>query len=291
MIHLHLGAHKTASTHLQKALAAACAGADGVCFLGPETLRAPGCLIEPLLAFGRDHPDGAQAAACLHERIADADHVLLSEENILGTAHSRQMLREKRFYPGAELRLERLVAALPRGPVTLHMAVRDPAGYLVSAYCQRLYSGHVLPFATFVAGVSLQDMLWSEVVRRLMSVAGVDRCVLWRYEDYQEILPQIAGALLPTRLSPRFLPEPGLVHPGLTVQAHDWLMAQHAAGRSPDGLAKEARARWPKTPGAMPFAPFDSARLARSARAYAADIAAVAILDRVTLLRPPVAKA
>jgi hypothetical protein len=291
MIELHLGAHKTASTHLQKALRGASAGARDICFLGPTEMRAPEIGLEALLARGTADPLGAEAAAALRGRIGGAAHVLLSEENILGTAHSPKMLREGRFYPGSEVRVARLIAGIGGGPVRLHLAVRDPAGFLVSAYCQRLYAGHVLSFATFLDGLAPQAMRWSDLLERLLCVDGVDQCVLWQYEEYQAVMPQIVAGLLPAPLAATVRAEPGVVHPGLSHAAHAWVIAQAAAGRSPERLAREARVLWPKVPGVAAFAPLNPATLDASSSAYAADVTTMAAMPRVTLLNPPDAKA
>ena len=191
VIDLHLGAHKTASTHLQKCLRVALDGAQNACFLGPSEMRTAPFGFEALAARGPGDPAGAEAAAALRRRIAGVPCVVISEENVLGTAHAPKMLREARFYPRADARLAHLVAGLGAARVRLHLAVRDPAGFLVSAYCQRLYAGQVLPFAAFLGGLSPDRLRWSEMLGRLLAVPGVAGVTLWRYEDYPGVLGEI----------------------------------------------------------------------------------------------------
>jgi hypothetical protein len=299
MIRLHLGAHKTASTHLQKALASATGGARSVCYLGPSEMRSPDIAAEALAAHGPSDPLGAEAAAAIRTRMTGAGHVLISEENILGTAHAPAMLREARFYPRAATRVANIVAGIARDghsvtPVQLYLAVRDPAGFLVSAYCQRLYAGQVLSFEAFLGGLAPDALNWSDLVERLLTVPGVAGCVIWRYEDYASLLPRIGQALLPAECVARYRPGRNVVHPGLSAAAHAWVMAQADAGKPHAGLAREARNRWPKTANAQPFAPFGQDALRASATSYRADIAAIAELPGVTWLRPgdaPVAEA
>jgi hypothetical protein len=89
----------------------------------------------------------------------------------------------------------------------------------------------------------------------------------------------------------RVAARPEVVHPGLSHAAHAWVMAEAASGAAPEGLARTARARWPKLPGVAAFAPFDAGVLAQSAAAYAADLDRMAALPGVRLIGGPAREA
>jgi hypothetical protein len=92
--------------------------------------------------------------------------------------------------------------------------------------------------------------------------------------------------MLPATVAAALVPAEGVVHPGLSQRAHDWVMARASKGHAAAGLARAARKRWPKVDGAAPYAPFGARDLAESAQSYADDLARLAAWPRVTLLHP-----
>jgi hypothetical protein len=286
VIGLHLGAHKTASTHLQRTIAAHSVQieAQGMTYLGPAELRGNGLRLGWVAAGGAD---AQSAARRVGKEIARRPRLLISEENILGTAHEPEMLLQGRFYPEGGLRLSRVLDALGRdGPSEmLYLAVRDPAGFMVSAYCQRLFSGAIEPFGAFLGACDPSRMRWSELVRRLLGDDRVAGCLVWRYEDWPAIAPQVLARMLPAGVAAQVEVVPGVTHPGLSARAHGWVMQAHADGETAPDLARRARRRFPKSAIEPGFQPFSDATRAASAAAYADDLERIALLPGAELLR------
>ncbi len=284
---LHIGAHKTATTHLQKALDRASTQLQqaGVVFLGPSLLRKP-----PFNFLSVLSGDDAAATTGLAQAVAGADRLVLSEENLLGTAHQPKALRQGRFYPNAETRLARLIRAYDLAPLHLMMAVRDPVDFYVSAYSQLLYSGRVRPFEEFIGACDVPSMQWSELIDRLIAVDGVDQFTVWRYEDYPAVGRDILPIMLGATGNEVTLPD-HVQHPGLSARAHAQIFEWVAAGQSPParGFGREARALFPKKEGVAAYQPWDPEAVARSAAAHTVDLDRIAAIDRVNLLRPQAA--
>lgn len=282
---LHLGAHKTASTHLQKTLRAAAPAmaARGLLWLGPAELRGSGLRLG-LVAAGA--PGAGAAARALRAALASQPAALLSEENILGTPHAPRPDRAPELYPQADARLERVLAAADRPRVRLFLGLRDPAGFLTSAYGQSLLGGQIAPFADWLGGVAPEALRWSGLVARLRTLPGVAGVVLWRFEEYPAVLPALLAALLPADLAAQLRPAAGVTHPGLSARAQAQVMAALAAGTAGPETAQAARRLYPKGPQEPGFLPFDAAVRAASAAAYAADLARMAAWPAVRLLRP-----
>jgi len=281
MIRLHLGAHKTASTHLQQTLRPhrARLARAGLVWLDPRDLRA--APLDPSAAAETGAPGGAAALVG-----AAGVEALLSEENLLGSAHERGMWLARRLYPRAGARLANLLAATGWHGVGLFMAVRDPAAFLVSAYAQRLYAGQVTDFATFLDGLDPVLLRWSDLAARLVAVPGVAGLTVWRHEDYPAILSRLLPRMLPDDLGAGIRPLPQVVHPGLSAAAHAEVLARIAAGQPGAGLARALRTRYPKSDAWPGYQPFDATARAASATAYCDDLARLARLDGVTLLTP-----
>ena len=197
-IRIHLGAHKTATTELQRALRSVrdALGSDGLGYLGPRALRSE---VSPLFhAIHKGEPDAWESC---RRRFAGwlsrhEDH-LISEENILGTTFRGAMFgKDNRIYPAASEALSQLIVLLGGGPVELFLSVRDPAQFVTSAYGQQLKTGTGIDIESYTGGVSVADLSWTDLVQRLLSVPGVARLICWRYEDYAALRPVILERML-----------------------------------------------------------------------------------------------
>lgn len=288
---LHLGAHKTASTHLQRSLRAAAPALQdgGVALFTPPDLRGAGGLPLEAAAAG-----DAAAAARLHAAwAATGRRLVISEENLLGPA-----LRAEApdvLYPRAHHRLAAMLGlvpeagddAAPPGPVQLMLAVRDPADWLVSSHGQRMMAGHWTRFDAFLAGHDPRRLTWSELVVRLLGVPGVTGCDIWRFEDWPAVMPVVLARMLPAALVPAIPPAPRAVNPGLSARA----LAALAEEAAPDRAARRAAAaavqalypKGPEHPAPQPFAPGLRAEIAA---AHAEDLAALACLPGAHVLQP-----
>jgi hypothetical protein len=277
---LHLGPHRTATTHLQQALAAArpALEAAGLRLLLPRDLRGTGALPLEAVAAG----DPVAEARFRAGAVPGPAGLLLSEENLLGPALRRDL--GPLPYPQAADRLSRLLAAAGwDAPVRLLLALRPPADWLVSLWSQRLAAGHFLPFGRFAAGIDPARLGWADLVARLLAVPGVAGCTLWRLADYPALAPAILAEALPPDAVAQVRPAPARANPGLTAAAVA-LIAAGAPGRdraAQRALVAAARAQHPEGPAVAPFAP---ALLAEAAAAHAADLARLAGLPGVRIL-------
>lgn len=281
---VHLGPHRTATTHFQQMLAAARPGvtAAGGRLLLPRDLRGPRALpLEAAVAGDADAAGRFRQGA-----LPGPKGLLLSEENLLGPALRRDL--GPLPYPLAAMRLERLLtaAAWPT-PVHLMLAIRPPADWLVSAYSQRLLAGHYLPFAEFAAGIDPRRLGWAGLVGRLRALSGVAGCIWWRFAEYPRLLPAILSQAVPVEAAGLVRASPGRANPGLSAPA---VAAVAAAASGKDraaqrALAAEARARFPVGAASPPFAPFPPQLLAEAAAAHAEDLARLACLEDVACLQ------
>jgi len=288
---VHIGAHKTASTHLQIGLrrAGSALTRHGVTVFTPPALRAPELGLQDYLGLPPGDKRLAEHGARLRAAFGGpAERLVISEENILGNAHAHDMIRSRRFYPRAEAVVPQVLDLLPPGPKTVALAMRDPASFLTSAYSQRLMSGAPDRFDHFLEGLSPLEMSWFDLVTRLRVAAPDARIVIWRFEDY----PSIAGPVLRALLGPAATEVPlanAAAHPGLSAQAHLAVMAEAPALREMGQQAARARIAalreaHPKGPDAPGFDPFLPSIKARSARAYHEDVGRIATIPGVTLL-------
>ncbi|MFT4012390.1 MAG: hypothetical protein QM682_03105 [Paracoccus sp. (in: a-proteobacteria)] len=291
-VSIHLGAHKTASTHLQLSLRLARDDLrmGGLFLAEPSMLReeAAALPLSDALAGGAGCPAQARCRDLLAQARGDAPHLLLTEENILGgTRRGSLFSRRGLIYPFAVRRAGQAIQICGGGPSTLFLALRDPASFNVSAFALQLSLGNETEFPAFLQGRDPARVGWSGLVKRLTGIEGVARLVIWRFEDYPALRSRLLLRMLPSGLAER-VPDPPPSNESMTQAGYDWFLRRATADAGADLriLARKARKRFPRAEGHAPLRLLDEAARARSAAAYAVEIARIERLPKVEFLRP-----
>lgn len=285
----HIGVHKTATTHLQRSLrlAANPLAASGVQYCGPDTLRLPGRSLQSL--FGLKHQAFAAtvkrpAAEQLALLCKGAHRLVLSEENFIGPLNQPKGRRMKQRYKPAGARLTGLSQAIGQ-PIDVHIAVRRPTGFINSAYCQMLLGGRVQPLKTYKRRHGVGTVDWADLVSRVRAAPGVGDVTVWRYEDYADVYPQIVTGLVGPEAASLVTPRRRRINRGLSAPAVAQVLAQAETAEG-ENSARVARKALPVEDGHAAFDGFSAEEHAASDVIYAQQIAAIAQMDGVTLLRP-----
>ncbi|WP_386684296.1 hypothetical protein [Loktanella sp. R86503] len=285
---LHLGAHKTATTHLQHSLIAQRIPLwqRGIRTMMPPHLRGGGQSLEALfdLPIKRSVTGHAPDPAQVRDKLVGrAKRFVVSEENFLGVLQTRQGRVRLPLYPRARERLGMLIPVLsPERGVDLCFAIRDPAGFLNSAYGQVMMAGHVIASDQFKKQQPLGAVDWVDVITRLRATPGVNRLTIWCYEDYLSVFDQICHRMLGGCDLP-VAPLPQAIHGGLSRTAVARVLGAEP-GRKVDPV--EARQTWPVGPDHPPFNAFTAEELALSREFYTAQVDQILAMAGVDLLRP-----
>ena len=288
-IRIHIGAHKTATTEMQRALrrVRTVLEAGGNPFIGPGGLR--GRWISLPRAMSNDDPEArGQAERRLRRWLRRNDNHVISEENILGTVHRKRIFGPgNQLYPEAAANIARLRALMGDPEVELFLSIRDPAEFATSAYGQVLREGISMGMEDYVEGYDVPAFSWAELVGRLTECPGVTRVTCWRYEDYAALRPRILSLLVGEELAAT-VPAAESHNMGISEAAFqqfmEWVLDD--LDESFLDLLARARATYPKTAGDPGMRPLPPEVYARSRDTYPLDVAALAVMDRVTLLLP-----
>ena len=292
---LHIGAHKTATTHLQKTLAAHAAtlrdaGIDYVPYCRVRLARgvatAPGRLgwrrrlrRLPGASFER------RFLRALCRELTGRPTVLVSDENFLGLATG--LLRSDPYPCTTQLSVLR---HLPRGDrVTLFLSIRCFAGIIPSAYVQVLRTRALTraDLDALRAELRARPPSWLGLVGRLRREFPDCDLRLWRHEDYAVHRQPILTGLVGRDVGPF----PSLPPPADTRSPCAAAVAEaEALGPMP---APERRRRvaeiFEAGPASGPedaFRPFDAEEVALLERRYAADLAEIDRTLPGKLMRP-----
>ncbi len=258
-------------------------------YAGPDELRSDALpLISALNSKGKGGQYAGAVRVAFQQGAERFPRQLLSDENIIGgTGRMKVLDRQSRVYPQAGQRLAHVIQLLGSTPDTVALAVRDPADFLASGFSLQVTIGHELDFRDYLGQREMAAVSWSELAGRLLNVAGIKHLLVWRYEDYRALRPQLLTRLVPEGIADQ-IPEPAPTNLGLTQAALDWLMEQAMLDADSDlrQLAREAWRRYPKNKGYPGLKLIGEAEALRVRAAYDADIATLRQIPGVEFLSP-----
>jgi hypothetical protein len=199
-LRIHIGAHKTATTHVQDVLAAnrSLLAEQGIDYLPRRVIRGARLLIAM-------HKNFRQAELISHESRNFAEIVsplrtvgpklLISEEDIIGM--SADLLIG--LYPHAIKRLLPWSEAINRETTSLFLSIRNLADILPSAYSQAVRDGaNVGPIRQYIDKWLHTTPKWSDLISRVREQFPKATFKVWTLDNYisdrAKILSQLSGA-------------------------------------------------------------------------------------------------
>lgn len=176
---LHLGAHKTATSLIQKYMRdrAQYCEANGIAALGRGEC-------DQLIRWGT--PATLQAGKQeLNRRIADAENAgaryyVISHENALGRPF---VAGGNSIYPGAAEKMTALKDALSGHKLMVVYYIRAQAAFLESYYLQTIHEGAHHTFKEWRDTVGRPPLSWKPLYDTLCQAVGTDNVVLHAFED------------------------------------------------------------------------------------------------------------
>jgi hypothetical protein len=198
-IELHLGVHKTATTHLQRHWLDCGQVAGATAAIPPlGDVRAnltPVCNPPPVKDGGHGEAERRRKKAI--RWLADwgqrAPALVLSDENIIGS--SERLFAQRSIYANALGRLERLAEIVEGHEVRIWLSVREYGSFLRSAYCETLRHGPYRPFRQVYSRLDLDKRGWEHLAQDVQKAFPAARLVCWRYESLSDLRPSITAAM------------------------------------------------------------------------------------------------
>jgi len=278
-IHLHLGAHKTASTYIQNVLYELRSeiAMSGIYYeeLGivRPAISNPVAMLsqEPRLSvddyFKRRHAKKALAQR-LSQSCAGEHDMLLSDENLLG--HAQDCLGGQ-LYPNASAQLQVLAGLLPAEVSRIYLGVREYMPFLASVYIEALRWGTNVRPEEMVAAYTQKRWMWSELIAKIRSIFPEAQIYLWRFEDFKHLRMQILSLI--SRLDTEMLAKvPDLVvNAGLSKAAVEALANQFDGVNGPISKRFEvlrAQSRYPLNSAKDRFNPWPDAQAREFSSVY-----------------------
>ena len=277
-INLYLGAHKTATTHLQGILLAnrERLQAKSIGLSAPQDVRK-----EWLPKFFKycNAPGERKThlGKYLRDLRPDARTWILTEENIIGV--SNDLAVKSGIYPFAAQRLKALVELFGDDNVTLFFSIRSYGSFYRSAYSEVVRNRGYIPFDEFYDEGRFADNSWVDFVQRVQEVFPQDRITLWRFEDFRGLVPRLLQAMTGLDSVQELIDayKAETTRPSLSQKTMDILADLHPVISRQESLALVERINkaYPVETGNVPYMPFTDAQEAEFRDKYEKDVAEI----------------
>ncbi|THH34454.1 hypothetical protein E4Z66_18670 [Aliishimia ponticola] len=272
---LHLGAHKTATTHIQATMRDQrdMLADQGTAVILPSDLRGR----HGLHRLGGKHPDEqARLERENRTKLLDAlelcastpglRQITLSEEGILGSP--RECLTAGHILPFLEPNLRSLPTELDHPNVTVIFAVRDYGSFFSSCFTTTLRRGKLFDAEHLKPLLRTLPNRWEHVLHDIRAALPRARLKIWRHEDFAKVAPQVFDMLAPGMPLP---PDGASKFQNLSRDAVAHILRRNAPGASlkePRKRIRRARRRYPVTQDNPPFSLWNAEDAASLTAAY-----------------------
>lgn len=264
---LHLGAHRCASTTLQRFLQrnVTALGDAGVATWGPKRTRdglfagltQRAAAVTPSIARRGMRSCGVIAIEITRLRQDGYRDLIISDENLIGSVRSNLVAQS--LYSDTILRLERILAGIGPNPRRIGIAIRAYDKFWASSLAFCMARGMPAPSPNVLTALSNQARRWRDVIEDIATIFPRSELLVWPFERFAGQPEAQLGWLTG-----------GLTIPGAAQGRRDWL------NRSPNCTDLRRllpdNANHKSLTGSGAFMPFDSGAQQRMRDAYAADL-------------------
>lgn len=293
-INLYLGAHKTATTHLQGLLVANRERllARQVALSAPEDVRKD--WLPKFLKYcngnnagnpGKGRPIVRELRALLPEQKL----WILTEENIAGVPNNLAL--RPGIYPFAGKRIQALGQLFKNASMTLFFSLRSYDSFYRSAYSEVVRNRGYIPFQEFYDEARFAKNSWVDTVRGFHEALPQENIVLWQYEHFRTLVPQLVRLLTGLEevdeLISAYAPE--TTRPSLSQKTMDILGDLHPVLTREESkqLVERINQAYPVDEVHAAAKPFTAEQEAAFRRRYEDDIAEIkASFPRIRFLQP-----
>lgn len=181
-ITLHLGAHRCATTTFQAYLDQneRQLAKRRVAVWTPKTTR--NGLFDGVICAADENTDHHVARIKTAQERLDADHLIVSEENMIGAP--RNNLRHAALYPELTARLGRFAQAFDGRVTRLGLAIRSYESYWASALSFATLRGNALPTSDQCAILAAQPRSWTQIAQDIRALFPHAPLHVWTFEAF-----------------------------------------------------------------------------------------------------------
>jgi len=285
---LHLGAHKTATTYLQRLFFKNRQLLESDLSFGYVPMFRLRADVTTRLDRADSQPERSQMVEALRSYgigvASDGRSVLLSDENLIGDC--AEIMRSGKLYPRMLTRLRRLRELLGEEPREIWFAVRAYDHFLASAYVEaNRHAKEFLSWDATAARVNLSRRRWPQVLADIQTVFPGARIRVWAFEQFvaddRSVIVQLIGEGA-ARLE--FIKEAVRASSSADAMRVAELLSEKLGPAAAASVFAELDAMLPKSATRLGFSPWSDDEKAAFRRLYEADLQQLGQADGVELI-------
>ncbi len=198
-IALHLGVHKTASTHLQQLIWKnnPLLAKYGVRFYRPVEMRKTVTPNIRRVLLNKNDKSKVDLQKAISE-ITSQDNfkrAILADENFIGDTQG--IYKQGAIYPDALKRLKVIQEFIePEKTKQIFICLRDYSEYIPSAYCEYIRHSDFVEFDTYIDKFEYSIDHWLKIVSEIMEIFPLSDICIWEYRKYREIEEKIVNYIV-----------------------------------------------------------------------------------------------
>ena len=286
-VHLHVGAHKTATSYIQAQLQNnrdALETCD-VAFVPTREFRRWRVKTVRECRGDADALSAHFVAFAAQYAIA-AGTLLLSDENVIGTCE--QVAEHGSLYPGVLRKLDHVAMMLRGYDVRLFISLRTYDEFYAAALCEAARGGRFISFTDFSRRLDA-GRRWPAVLHDIAQLFPASQLSVWPYELFRKRPLLIMEKLVGQTLAERFHLADETIRPSPSRQA--MAILEHVGYWAPKLIGRRA-VRWAEAiaglaPAPRPYSPWQEATRDRLRAFYVSDLEAIRSDGRYEVLPEP----
>ena len=190
-IKLYIGAHKTATTHIQGILEAnkELLMKQNITVSTPDTLRPK--WIQLFMDYC--HQNKASNKEELLALSPKNGTWIFSEENFIGNSY--ELSQTSTLYPNILMRLNCFVELFPKAKIELYFSIRSYETFYRSTYLEVVRNRGYLPFNEYYKEALFKSKNWVNVIEMFSQVIPQENITLWCYEDISNLMTEIINQM------------------------------------------------------------------------------------------------
>ena len=286
-VHLHVGAHKTATSYIQAQL-----------HNNRDALETCDVAFVPTREFrrwrvktvrecrGNADALSARFGALAAQHAIAAGTLLLSDENVIGTCE--QIAEQGSLYPGVLRKLDHVAMMLRGYEVRLFISLRTYDEFYAAALCEAARGGHFVSFTDFSMRLDAVRRC-PAVLHDIAQLFPASQLSVWPYEMIRQRPPLIMEKLVGQTLPERFHLADETIRPSPSHQA--MAILEHVGDWAPKLIGRRA-VRWAEAvaglaPAPRPYSPWPEETRNHLRALYVSDLEAIRSDSRYEVLPDP----
>ena len=203
-IHLHLGAHKTATTYIQAAFSrnARSLAANGIAYIPMREFRSWRRSLLRFHARLTAGPSSVKFDRRLRKWNPERFQTcIISDENMIGTCGG--MVGAGKLYPQLRTKLGTVAGMVSEHELRLFISIRCYASFYAAAYCEALRYGNGCSAEVFKRRLEPASRRWRDVLAEIADLFPASPIVVWPYETFRQSQTEIFDALAGKEIAKR----------------------------------------------------------------------------------------